>query len=89
MAKSRQYAPEYRQQMVELGRTAEELSREFECSLKRVSSQDPWLAPDPLHDPTKSTERFPRAVHGRGPPNTRAPVGGRWETRSRAAAGPD
>ena len=34
MAKSRQYAPEYRQQMVELvrtGRTVEELSREFEC----------------------------------------------------------
>ena len=30
--------------------------------------RDRWLAPDPLPDPTTSRERFPRAVHGRGPP---------------------
>lgn len=39
MAKSRRYAPEYRQQMVELvrtGRTAQELSREFECSAQAI-----------------------------------------------------
>lgn len=39
MAKSRRYAPEYRQQMVELvrtGRTAQELSREFECSPQAI-----------------------------------------------------
>lgn len=35
----RRYAPEYRRQMVELartGRTAEELSREFECSAQAI-----------------------------------------------------
>ena len=39
MAKSRRYAPEYRQQMVELvrtGRTAQELSREFKCSPQAI-----------------------------------------------------
>ena len=39
MAKSRRYASEYRRQMVELvrtGRTAEELSREFECSAQAI-----------------------------------------------------
>jgi len=39
MAKSRRYAAEYRQQMVELvrtGRTAQELSREFECSPQAI-----------------------------------------------------
>ena len=39
MAKSRRYAPEYRQQMVELvrtGRTAQELSREFEGSPQAI-----------------------------------------------------
>ncbi len=39
MAKSRRYAPEYRRQMVELvrtGRTAQELSREFECSAQAI-----------------------------------------------------
>ena len=36
---TRRYAPEYRRQMVELvrtGRTAEELSREFECSAQAI-----------------------------------------------------
>ena len=39
MARSRRHAPEYRQQMVELvrtGRTARELSREFECSPQAI-----------------------------------------------------
>ena len=39
MTKSRRYAPEYRQQMVELvrtGRTAESLSREFEASAEAI-----------------------------------------------------
>ena len=39
MAKSRRYAPEYRQQMVELfrtGRSAEGLAREFECSPQAI-----------------------------------------------------
>ena len=37
--KSRRYAPEYRRQMVEMvrtGRTAQELSREFECSAQAI-----------------------------------------------------
>ena len=36
---TRRYAPEYRRQMMELvrtGRTAEELSREFECSAQAI-----------------------------------------------------
>ena len=39
MTKSRRYAPEKRQQMVELvrrGRTPEELSPEFECSTQAI-----------------------------------------------------
>ena len=46
----------------------------FRC--REDTLQDPWLAPDPLHDPTKSRERFPRAVHGHGPPKHQS-AGGR------------
>ena len=44
----------------------------FEVGGQGVVGPDAWLSPSPTParatDPTKSRERFPRAVHGRGPP---------------------
>ena len=54
MAKSRRYAPEYRQQMVELvrtGRTAQELSREFECSPQAIRN---WVRQAELDEGRRS-----------------------------------
>jgi len=50
----RRYAPEYRRQMVELvrtGRTAEELSREFECSAQAIRN---WVRQADLDEGRRS-----------------------------------
>lgn len=51
---TRRYAPEYRRQMVELvrtGRTAEELSREFECSAQAIRN---WVRQADLDEGRRS-----------------------------------
>ena len=51
---TRRYAPEYRRQMVELvrtGRTAEELSREFECSAQAIRN---WVRQSDLDEGRRS-----------------------------------